>query len=180
MMSLPTRLVSQLNPKDALSNIQSVKLTASADIVLQALWEQARDSYLDGRYLAAVIVAGTCTEAALRFFCRDKGISSKKVKMKWAELIQYSTKKRILVFAVGRAMSIVRLNYRNPWTHIDLQKITNHSEALGLASSTSALVVSQQQALDCLWLAAVSISRLYGSQPSLFDWALLNLQACLV
>lgn len=169
-------ILSRTDQKIVETLIKGVLLSASTDIVLDSLWEQARDSYFCRKYIASVLVSGACAEAALRFYCDDVGVSKSKLRMSLVDLIRYSVRAKIIPPEVGRALNIVRLNYRNPWVHIDLDKITQS----GTGDSIEALVLTQSHALDCLWLTAITISTLYGSQPVLIDRSLRNFAECLL
>lgn len=166
------QLLSEKDPKQAESNIKNFSFGPSINIVVETLWDQATQSYFNGMFASAAIVSGTCAEAAHRFYCSESGIGKNKVKnMKWEALINYSASKKVIDSPIQCVLNRIRTDYRNMWVHVDLDKITKADPmgGAGMGKSVTALVLSQQQSLDCLWLTVVVLSRLYGTMPVLFE-----------
>jgi hypothetical protein len=129
-------------------------------------------AYFSGMFASAAIVSGTCAEPAHRFYCLDHGMGKNKAKgMKWEESISYSGSKNVITSQIACVLNKIRTDYRNMWVHVDLDKITKSDPAVqaGMGKSITALVLSQQHSLNCLWLTAVAISGLYGTMPPLLE-----------
>jgi hypothetical protein len=165
-------LISQSNPGEAEKGIKLAAFGATIDTIVDQLWEQCKVSYFGNppMYTAALLVGGVCAEAAHRFHCKSKGVSRSLLKGDWDTLINYSISNQLLPHSsVGKILHLIRQDYRNPWIHVDLDKISKTVPKTTMDMSLTALIFSQQLALDCLWLTSVELSALYGSTPPLFE-----------
>jgi hypothetical protein len=168
------KLVSERAAREAEKNIKSVKFGPKIDTLVDSLWKQATDAYFDGKYTAAVLVGGVCAEAAHRFYCKAKGVPSKRVRGKWEALIRYSVSQNMLPHqSVGAVLDLIRRDYRNPWIHLDINQITKKVPRSGMDKTLTAMIFSGQLALNCLWLTAVELSAFYGSYPVLGEPAIM-------
>jgi hypothetical protein len=157
-----------------------------SDIIVEKLWEEAKDEYFRGEYLSAVIIGGACAETAHRFHCRFHGIPTHDVR--WVDLINQSLARNLVADYIARVLHRIRHDYRNKWVHVDIDEITRGMSiplTAGLSSSTSATEVretteqeyrsifaslaAKQEALDCLWLTAITLHGIYGGYGFLFD-----------
>jgi hypothetical protein len=91
--------------------------------------------------------------------------------LKWEDLISYSASNNVITSQVACALNKIRTDYRNMWVHVDLDKITKADSlgGTGMGKPITALVLSQQHSLNCLWLTAVALSGLYGTMPPLIE-----------
>lgn len=179
-------LYSELNPLNVEALIRSVKF-ASPEIIPDKLWEEGITNYFQGHYLSAIILGGTCAEAAHKSRCRTAGMVTRDVK--WAKLIDDSVPPKVIIPCVAKVLHRIRINYRNNWVHVDLDEIasgypipstagraivTPSGETIIQTSyeeyqSIFATVTAQQEALNCLWLTGVTLSYFYGGYPPLFE-----------
>jgi hypothetical protein len=169
-------LISESNPAEAEKNIRTVKFGSTIDIVVDSLWKECLSAYFHTPPMptVALLVGGVCAEAAHRFYCKEKGASAPLLKGSWEELIDYSTTQKLLPHpSIGKLLNLIRKDYRNPWIHLDLDKITKKLPSTGMNKDLSALIFSPQLALNCLWLTSVELSAFYGSSPPLFEPAIM-------
>lgn len=165
-------LISESNLSEAEKGIKTVAFGPTIDTIVDQLWEQCKTTYFDSppMYTAALLVGGVCAEAAHRFYCKSKGVSGNVLKGNWDALIDHSVSKNLLPHpSVGKILHLIRKDYRNPWIHVDLDKISKKVPNTTMDKSLTALIFSAQWALDCLWLTAVELSAFYGSVPPLFE-----------
>jgi len=171
---------SQIDRLTAWGIIRNLNLNYNAPFLVEKLWEGASESFLDGNYLSTVILAGTCAEAAHKSGCRDKGMPTANVR--WAKLIVDSVSNGTISSDIGCVLCRIKNVYRNKWVHLDLDEITRGIPIPPTAGSTTqtpqgitmessseeykAIFANTQvedQALDCLWLTAVSLDWFYGT-----------------
>jgi hypothetical protein len=160
------KLLSERNPSQAEKNIKSVSFGPKINVLAGSLWDQATEVYFDGKHTAALLVGGVCAEAAHRFYCKEKGVSSKHIRAKWEVLIDYSAKQGILHDPrIGKLLHLLRRDYRNPWIHVNLSQISKKVPQIGMSKTMTAMIFSNQLALNCLWLTCVELAAFYGSVP---------------
>lgn len=171
-------LISESNPHAAEANISSLFL-GTMDIIPAELWHEAVASYSRGEYIAAVILGGTCAEAAHKFKCRSGGMITQNVH--WVTLIANSVTASVIYPHLGRVLDRIRTDYRNKWVHVDIDDISGGFPIpLGAGSRTvtpTSVVIetspdeyksiftsitAQREALNCLWLTAVALHHMYG------------------
>jgi hypothetical protein len=181
-------LVSERNPESAEQGIRDLKL-ASPDLIPGKLWKEAVAHYFQGEYLSAVIVGGTCAEAAHKSKCRSKGMNTQNVK--WANLIDDSVTAKVIIQHVANILNRIREDYRNKWVHVDLDQISSGytvpiTAGTRIETPTETIIEStpeeyksifaaagaQQQALNCLWLTGVALCHFYGGLPHLEEFTI--------
>ena len=165
-------LLSEQNPSAAENAIRNPHFGPSIDNIVDSLWDQSVVAYFSNppMYTAALLVGGVCAESAHRFYCEKKKVSQSLLKGKWEDLINYSISQKLLPDpSIGRILHLIRKDYRNPWVHIDLDKITEKIPSTGLDKKLNAMIFSQKVALNCLWLTAAELSAFYGSKPPIME-----------
>jgi hypothetical protein len=182
------QLLSSREPEQAKKNIEEFEPGPTANVIVETLWDEAKQALSEGRSVSATIIGATCAEAAHRLYCLQKGVGAKLVRGKWETLIDKSASRGIIPSDVKRILRMIRKNYRNMWIHVNVSAISKNIPVPKTAGTVSAsgtssvvelsredykaihsILLSENHAVEVLWLTALTLSHLYGGQPALFD-----------
>jgi hypothetical protein len=130
--------LSEREPAQPKKNIEEFEPGPTANVIVETLWDEARQALSEGRYVSATIIGATCAEAAHRLYCLQKGVGAKLVRGKWETLIDKSASRGIISSDVKRILHMIRKNYRNMWIHVNVSEISKNIPVPKHAGTASA------------------------------------------